>query len=107
MGKRTDPARIVTWIQSRLPDQFDPKTLADVVSSSLEEIINNNLSYGRQPITFDSVRRIVDFFRNYTMREVADEFKEKGFPIDRQTLDEIKKLFDNVKDELRKNYYEG
>lgn len=106
MARRTDPARIVLWIQSRLPSEFNPKQLADLLKASLEEIIDHNLAYGREPITYDSVYRITEFFEKIAMREVADQFNEKGLPVPRETLDEIRKIFGDVRDELRKNFYE-
>ena len=59
----TDISHIVLWVQQNLPQESKLSELIDDIFSLLNEIILNNLSQGKQPITFTSVREITDAFK--------------------------------------------
>ena len=66
----TDVAHIVIWIEKNLPEEGKLSELIDNIFSLIQEIILNNLSQGKQPISFTSVREIADTFREVIYRSI-------------------------------------
>jgi len=69
-GHGTDTAHIILWIEQNLPEEGRLTELIDNIFSLVQEIILNNLSQGKQPITFTSVRQVADAFREMIYRSV-------------------------------------
>jgi hypothetical protein len=69
-GHGTDTAHIILWIEKNLPEESKLSELIDNIFSLIQEIILNNLSQGRQPISFESVREIADAFREIIYRSI-------------------------------------
>ena len=83
-GQGTDVAHIILWIEKNLPEEGKLSELIDNIFFLIEEIILNNLSQGRQPISFSSVREIADAFKEVVRKSVeqsigtlAEEVKEQ------------------------------
>jgi len=69
-GHGTDTAHIILWIEQNLPEEGKLSELIDNIFSLITEIILNNLSQGKQPIKFTSVREIADAFKEMIYRSV-------------------------------------
>jgi hypothetical protein len=66
----TDVAHIIIWIDKNLPQEGKLSEIIDNLFSLIQEIILNNLSQGKQPISFTSVREIADTFKEIIYRSI-------------------------------------
>jgi len=101
-GHGTDTARIIIWIEKNLPEEGKLSELIDSIFSLIQEIILNNLSQGKQPISFTSVREIADTFKEITYRSIEQSI---GVLTD-EVKEQIDTYFFRKLSEIHDKYYE-
>ena len=101
-GHGTDTAHIILWIEQNLPEEGRLTELIDNIFSLVQEIILNNLSQGKQPITFTSVRQVADAFREMIYRSVEQSI---GVLTD-DVKNQIDTYFFKKLSEIYSKYYE-
>lgn len=105
MGRRTDPAKIVTWIDKYIPHRIKIRELVDTIKEKIEEIILNNLSYGAEPISLSSVYQIFQYYKEI----IYSKLDEQLVGPERVNLDLLKEVVDNeirnAINDIRNKYY--
>ena len=99
MTKKTDQARVVTYIRSKLPKKMKFGEYAEQVKSKVEEIITNNKSQGKDPISFASVRIILNYYKELAFEKLKDRVPENQL---RSYLDAY---FRDIEREIFEKYY--
>ena len=94
MVRKTEPARIITWVNKSMPKRIKIKEFFDQVRKKVEEVITNNLSQGKRPISFYSVQRIFEYYKQFVYEQAKYHFPENVLykeldEIVREELDEI------------------
>jgi len=98
----TDVAHIILWIEKNLPEEGKLSELIDNIFSLIEEIILNNLSQGRQPISFTSVREISDAFKEIVHKSV----EQSVGTLTEEIKEQIDAYFFKKLSEIYSKYYE-
>jgi len=101
-GQGTDTAHIILWIERNLPEEAKLSELIDNIFSLIQEIILNNLSQGKQPITFTSVREIADAFKEMVYRSVEQSIGT----LTEEVKEQIDAYFFKKLSEIYSKYYE-
>ncbi|AXQ00136.1 hypothetical protein SFV1gp54 [Sulfolobus filamentous virus 1] len=71
MGRKTEPARIVNYINKSLPKRVKVIDFFDNIRTRLEEIITFNLDHGANPITFYSIQQIFAYYREVAIASLS------------------------------------
>jgi len=98
----TDVARIILWIEKNLPEEGKLSELIDNVFSLITEIILNNLSQGKQPISFESVREIADAFKEIVYRSI----EQSTGTLTEDVKEQVDAYFFKKLSEIYSKYYE-
>ena len=101
-GHGTDVAHIILWIDKNLPEEGKLSELIDNIFSLIQEIILNNLSQGRQPISFTSVREIADAFKEMIYKSVEQSIGT----LTEEVKEQIDAYFFKKLSEIYSKYYE-
>ncbi|AZI75827.1 hypothetical protein SBFV2_gp60 [Sulfolobales Beppu filamentous virus 2] len=94
--RRTDPARIINYINSKLPRKIRFHNFKSEVMEKLREIILYNISQGKDPISFYSVRIILNFYKELAYEKLKNQMPEKALReyLDAEFQQIEKQLFD-------------
>ena len=98
----TDVAHIILWVEQKLPEEAKLSELIDNIFSLITEIILNNLSQGKQPITFQTVQQVASAFKEMIYKSIEQSIGTLTDEVKSQVDAEFFKRLSNIYDKYYK-----
>ena len=103
--RRTDKARIVRYITSKMPEEVSILELIERLKATLEDIITYNITYGKEPISFRSVESIARAFEDVLRENLEALAPEVGEDNIEAVMREVDEKVDEMLRDLRRRFY--